>query len=94
MIVDDETTSLVQHMRRITFEDGPVINVRKSRGAIQCQVTHLSIKWFDGQEPGPVIAHGVYFKQGVGLIHTERSYDLDGKKCPRWVKEAIHGPDA
>lgn len=94
MIIDDETTTLQQHMRRITFQDGPLINVRHSRGAIQMQVTHLALKWFDGQEPGPVVAHGVYFHENKGIVHAERSYDLDGKKCPRWVKEAVHGTDA
>lgn len=94
MIIEDETTTLVQHHRRITFEDGPIIPAKKNRGRVEFQVTHLALKWFEGQEPGPVVAHGVYFKPKVGIVHVERSFDLDGKRTPRWVKEAVHGTDA
>jgi len=92
MITADETTTLKQHHRRITFTDGPVIGAKKTRGRQPFQVTHLSLKWFEGQEPGPVIAHGVYYHTARQcMMHVERSYDLDGKKTPTWLKEAVHG---
>lgn len=92
-ILDDETTTLIQHHRRITLHDGPIIGAKKSRQKVAFQVTHLALKWFEGQEPGPVVAHGVYYHPKHGAVHVERSYDLDGHKCPGWIKRAVRGSD-
>lgn len=93
MIIADETTSIVMHHRRITFEDGPVIGSKKNRGRVSFKVTHLALKWADKTPPGAVVAHGVYVHPTHGIIHAERSYDLVGKKTPNWIKDAINAAD-
>jgi hypothetical protein len=91
VIIDDETTTVRMHHRRITFQDGPIIGAKKNRGRVSFQVTHLHLKWAEDTLPGAVVAHGVYMHPKVGVVHAERSYDLDGKKTPNWIKEAVNG---
>lgn len=93
MIAKDETVDLLQHHRRITFVPGTgkIIVGKKSRQSQSFLVTHLAMKWYEGAEPGPVVAHGVYNHPTHGIVHAERSYDLDSKKCPQWIKEAVRG---
>lgn len=94
MIAQDETKTLEMYIRRITFEpeSRPIVGAKKSIGRPAFYVTHLSLRWYEGQEPGPVIAHGVYFNEAEQcMVHVDRSYDLDGKKCPKWIKDAVRG---
>lgn len=93
MIINDETTTVSMHHRRITFEDGPIIGSKKNRGRVSFKVTHLHLKWANNTPPGAVIAHGVYIHPTHGVVHAERSYDLEGKKTPNWIKEAVNVTD-
>lgn len=93
MITADETTTVRMHHRRITFEDGPVIGAKKNRGRVSFKVTHLAIRWAENTPPAAVIAHGVYVHPKLGIVHTERSYVIDGNKTPKWIQEAVRGTD-
>lgn len=91
MVINDSTVSLEQHLRRITIEDGPTLNTKKSKLGKKhaFKVTSLTVLSYADLDPEHVTARGIYTDKKGRVINCHRVYTVD--EAPRWMKALING---